>query len=175
MNTPDAIYAALRADPELEAATRLALSKLDAERPIPVPTAGVRSARTRRIFEALQRGPLTPEELHALLPDVQRTSLIGAVHALASRGYLEISPVRYALVRDPKPITSTVVRATRKGRTPRPHLMPSMLSSADLALLGVESDMSIAKRLSFDRVQVRDLRIKLNIKPVGRGWRPPTT
>lgn len=171
MTVPE-ILSALRADPKLEAATRVALAQLDAERPIPLPVDGVRSARTRRIFEALQHGPLTPDELHARLPDVQRTSLIGAVHALHDRGYLEIIPTRYALVRDPRPITSSQARASRTPRTPLAHLVADSLLPEDRARLGVESDMSIAKRLGYDRRQIRDLRIMLGIAPVRRSWRP---
>lgn len=179
------VRALLASDPELQRFTRAALASIDVgvrvepliphvddpPGPAPIPAGKFRSERVRRILRAIRERPLTPDELQVEMPDVQRTSLISAVHMLADRGYIEILPVRYALVANPTPRPITEVRAERrgKGRTRR------TLTAADRVLLGVESDMAVTSRLGFDRTQIRDLRRTLGIAPVtrgGRGLRP---
>lgn len=176
------VRALLEADPELQRFTRAALAEIDAG-PQPVKSKAVlagpfRSERTRRILAALQEQPLTPDELRSALPDVQATSLTGAVHTLIARGYVEVQPARYALVSNPTPRPITAFRAERRGGG-RVHriLTAADLSEADRGLLGVESDMAIAARLGFERMQIRDLRRALGIAPVtqgGRGYRKPS-
>lgn len=176
------VRALLEADPELQRFTRAALAAIDTG-PQPAKSGATspgpfRSERTRRILSALQTAPLTPDELRSALPDVQATSLTGAVHALIARGYVEVQPARYALVANPTPRPITAFRAERRGGG-RAHrvLTAADLSEADRALLGIESDMAIAARLGFERMQIRDLRRALGIAPVtrgGRGYREPS-